>query len=250
MYTYKNTISAGAFIFAVVFITSCGIKTNYKAPEVKVTDIPDIITMFTTCDKKDSEQPSVSSEALSNKIVIQDLIESKDLEYLGCDGKITKTGHGPERELKKFVVIDAPTELTDTVSYVSIENFRTCAIHKFDAQDSDVGETENYPSDGKTITTLMTSSTSSRAGKISVQLSDSTTKLNIYLNVHDGQNILKVKYFGKCKKQKTEKFPYAKDDSFMNCEVENEIGSIDVVLDVQVQRPEASGKKIKICNKK
>lgn len=251
MNTFKNSISAGAFIFAVGLLTSCGVKTDYKAPDVKMPDIPDVKTMFTTCDKKDSEQPTVSSEALNNKIVVQDEIESKDLEYLDCDGKITKTGHGPERELNKFAVIDAPTDLPEAVSYVSIENFRTCAVHKFDAQDSDIGGTKIDLPDGKTMTTPMVSSASNRAGKIAVQLSDSTTKLNINLNVHDGLNILKVKYFGKCKKQKAEKFPFAKDDSFMNCEVDNEIGSKDVVLDVQVQRPEVSGKKqIKVCDKK
>ena len=247
----KSLVSTGAVLFTLGLLTACGAKIDYKSPDVKMPDMPDVNTMFKTCDKKDSEQPTVSSETLNSKIVVQDEIESKDLEYLDCDGKVTKTGHGPERYLNKFAVIDAPNDLPEAVSYVSIENFRTCAVHKFDAQDSDIGGTKIDLPDGKTMTTPMFSSASNRAGKIAVQLTDSTTKLNLYLNVHDGLNVLKVKYFGKCKKQKAEKFPFAKEDSYMNCEVDNEIESRDVVLAIQVQRPEVNGKKqINVCDKK
>lgn len=200
------------------------------------------------CDKKDSEQPAVSADVLNNKIIIQDEIESKDLEFVDCDGKLTKTEHGPERDLNKFALIEAPGGLPEAVSSVAIENYRTCAVHEFDAQNSAIGGKKSKLAE--VITPPVASSAVDHSGRMIVQLSDSANKFNFYLNVHEGLNVLKVKYFGKCQKQKEKKVSPEKDDSFVNCEVSKEIGSKDVVLEVHIRRPEVSGKKqIKVCDK-
>ena len=153
------------------------------------------------CDKKDSEQPAVSSQVLANKSVIEDQIESKDLEYVNCDGKMIAELHGPVRKLEKSFEIAAPSYLIEPVKYVSIQNFRTCATQVFDVSEKTFSEFSSLDS----------------TGKISVAVSDENMKMGIRLNVHDGANVLKIRYFGKCLKQKSEKDSAAKEDSYKNC---------------------------------
>lgn len=249
--SFKHYLICVSIGLAGLGLSSCGVKTDVKVPDVKMPDMPDYKTMFNTCDKKDSEQPTVSNDVLSKKIVVEDQIDSKDLEYVDCEGKVTKTEHGPERDLSKFVEIEAPANLTEPVSYVSIENYRTCSVHRFDGQDSDIGGQIIELPDGKTLTTPYVSSAITRAGKMVLNLSDSTMKLNLYLNVHDGNNVLKVRYFGKCQKLKTEKDRVSMLGESYNCAEDREIASKDLLIEVQVNRPEVSGKKqIKVCDKK
>lgn len=240
-------ILAASFLFS-----ACG-KTDYKAPDIKMPEMPDFRTLMLTCDKKESEQPALSSEILQRKIIVEDQIESKDLEYIGCDGKVLKTTHGPDHDLFKVVTIEAPENLPEKVQYVSVENFATCAVHKFDAKDANVKGDQIILPDGKTFTIPTISSTAERSGKMAIQISDTTMKLGFNLNVHDGGNVLKIRYFGKCAKLRTQadKIGKASDDSYLNCEQDNEIGSKDIFLEVKVNRPEVAGKKQIIdCEKK
>lgn len=242
-------MTAALLLPLAIGVSACSIKVPYKSPKVDMPKMPDFKNLLDTCDKKDSEQPAVSTEVTANKIVVQDEIANQDFEMLNCKGGVTSKGTAPVRTLSKFITLSAPANLNEPVAYVSVENFRTCTKNTFDAQDSGIDEKKLTLPDGKVFTIPSTLSQSDRKGEVSLQISDSTISIPMWLNVHDGLNVMKVRYFGACQKFKANKAAGAKDDSYLNCEVPKEIGQKDFVVEVQVQRPQISGtKQIKDCD--
>lgn len=237
----SQSLFATALIFAGTLFSACHPIPEFKTPDIPSPQISLDQNTFMACNRKETEQPAVSSEVLQRKIVVEDEIATKDLEYIGCEGEVTSTGHGPERNLSKLITVKEPTDFSEPVQYVSVENFRTCAVFTFDAKDKDHRRSKDFP----------WLSYASRSGLAQIQLSDSEAKVNFYLNVRDGLNVLKIRYFGRCEKVRSPLAPDTEKDSFINCEKGKEIGSQDVVLSVNVHRPEVSGKKqLKFCEKK
>jgi len=234
--------------YLVVGISIIAMSGCVKTPDVNIPSpgVPNIdmspLAKYRTCDQKDSEQPKVSSHTSANRIIVEDEIDSKDIETVDCDGKVTKS-HGPERQLAKTVVLPAAPESLQGIKYVEVENYRACAKIRANVN-KDANESE-------LLSSIMSSAEAD--GRIHLILVDGISLDLMNLNVHDGLNILKVRYFGACKQLKDEynRYKDTPNDSYLNCAVDNEIGNQDFELDVRVQRPEVSGvKKVDACYKK
>ncbi len=229
----KNSLSCVLVLSTTLVTASCGYKVDLKTPEYKM---PDINKLYSTCSKTDAEQPKVDQSVLNRTITLEDEIGNISLENVDCENQVHQMGRTPERNLTQSMVIEAPVNLPEPVLYVSIENAKTCSTYTMDTQDSISGQNMFSSSD--------------RTGNAFVQVSDSTVKFGLYLNVADGLNVLKVKYFGKCIENSATKNSMAADDSYMNCKVGKEIGSQDVVLQVNVNRPDVDGiKRVNNCKK-
>ncbi len=220
---------------ATIVLSACdheieGRPYKYKPLDVKI----DGLEMFKTCNKKDAELPPVSNETLAKKIVVEDTIETMDIETVDCNGKVISKTHGPSQDLRQFIMVEPPANMSESVNYVSVENFRSCAVHTFDVQ-KELGKYSSVLHNGRMI----------------VELSDSPTKFNSYLNLKEGNNVLSFRYFGKCLTPKEKKFPFASEESFLNCEQGKEIASQDLLLELKINRPDVGGKKqITKCEKK
>lgn len=105
MRTYFTVMT---LIVASLLLTACPAKIEiptYEPP--KLPDLGGILGNKTTCKKKASAQ-TFSSEATRNTVVIEDQIESKDREYIDCDGKVKSKSHGPTRTVGKTIPVPAP----------------------------------------------------------------------------------------------------------------------------------------------
>lgn len=230
-------------ILTLFILCSCD-----PTPQIKIPSPPDfsdirinIDNTFKTCDKKDSEL-TFSKEALSNRLFVEDKIESVDIEYTNCDGKIVEKSHGPARNLKKYLTVPAPTNIFEPVQYITIDNARTCVSKSFYAKETDLDKdpVEEITVDGKTFK-IPSSSAGTPSGQMRLSLTDSIDKLLIDLNIQNGNNPLKVTYYGKCLKHKNDK----------SCFEYKTLAIREFLLEVWISRPKGQGlKQIPMCSKK
>jgi hypothetical protein len=229
----------------ILIITSCDPVPKADNPDTDVhfkmpADLQKTFDMLFTCNKKESEI-TISDAASQNKMAVEDAIESKDYEITHCDGTVSK-GHGPVRNLEKYLDIAAPEEFKSDVSFIKIENPRTCSENMFDTDDSISSDSEN----------LNFASTGDKLGKVKLHISDSTSKmLSFQINVADGKNVLNITYYGKCLKYRdAADHPDFKNEYYRCLEAET-LGTKEILLDVQVKRTEVSGiEKTNTCPQK
>lgn len=218
--TFTTTLIAALLLLSACDVTVTPPKTHFtpdiKMPDIKIPDI-DIKTLFATCDKKDSEM-TFSKEALENTVAIEDTIDAKDIEYIDCDKKVTKT-HGPVRNLNKSIWIEPPPQLKSSVNYILVSNQRTCAAGFVDTEKNDTSRELVY-------------SSLEDSGRIKLKLSGSKDKLPYYTNVKEGNNIIKIQYYGKCLKYRENTDPKTRDS--IKCEKAEELGSKEVLLKVRI----------------
>lgn len=225
-------------LFVVVgLLTSCLESTTPKAVSPKMPDIKfelpvdiqqafDAINASKTCDKKDSEQPQVSNEVLVNKSVIEDQIDSQKMQIVDCDNKVTFEKVGPVRSHSSKVKISAPEDLEGKVNFVSIENHRTC-------------ETIQIKSTARSVAFDLVQA-ADEAGNVNLNVSESDMKLfGFALSVHEGNNVLTVRYYGKCLVYK--KVINSKYGDEANCEKAEELGSKMAYLELHINRPLIDG---------
>lgn len=203
--------------------------------------LDEILSFLQVCNKSDAElglPPLTSAEI----ITVKDKIENQDIVTVDCEGKQTGKSHGPIREFSQFLDLAAPEEVKTPVNYVVIENSRTCSVQYIDAGDEGLltEQTIKGPNQepikipGPTVTTLGFS------GKLKILLSDSTLKIEpLFLNVHDNNNVITIKYYGKCLKYK-EKLKDNLGDS-INCAEGELLGKKEFLLSVLIDRPEVEG---------
>lgn len=247
----KLNCKALSLLIAFGMLGACSVKTETTKIESPKIDIPNFDKILSTfvCNKSDSEQPSLSADDLSQKIVVEDQIETKDLEIVDCEGKVTKS-HGPERNLSKVVEIAAP-ELSEDVTFVKIENSRTCVETITNSkEDSKLTQQEIDLPNGEKIQIPMFSSEVDRSGKILLNMTDSLERDILQrLNVLDGANVIKITYFGKCLKFKAGKSVTDGSNS-STCESAKVLMTEQRLIEVKINRPEVTGiKKINACSK-
>ena len=221
--TFTTTLIVALFLLSACDVKVQSAKTNFKMPDITVPNI-DFATLFNTCDKKDSEM-TFSKEALDNTASVEDTINVKDIEYIDCDQKVTKT-HGPVRSLNKSIWIEPPPHLKSLVNYILVSNQRTCAAGFVDAEKNDTSVELVY-------------SSLEDSGRIKLKLSGSKTKLPYYTNVHEGNNILKIQYYGKCLKYRENTDPKTRDS--IKCEKAEELGTKEVLIKVRINLIEVGG---------
>lgn len=215
---------------------------EFKAPEVKLdAQTEKLLSELYVCDKKDSEL-GLDKMDLKEALIVKDTIESKKAVYVDCAGKRTSAGIASVRKLNQLITVEAPVELKEKVNFVKIDNARTCATQKIDAKDDaflseqtiEVAGQEPVKRPGPTFSTVGFS------GKMKIRLSDTDAKISsIYLNVHDKNNLLKISYYGKCLKYKAD--ANEKLGDAYNCLEADLLGEAQLLVSVQVERPEVAG---------
>lgn len=221
-----------------------------QTPTVDFSEIDALMASLKACDKKDSEQPldQFDSKAAS---VVSDKIDSMDIQEIDCDKKVKSTHHGPVRNLSQKITIEAPADLKGPVNYVVVENLRTCSTQNLNAvEDAKLSpnedQTQNKSEDS--ATSHIATSMVGQSGVVQLMISDMEFKISeIFLNVKDNSNVIVVHYYGKCLKYKKEKADG--DDSSSSaragdaekCLEAEELGTKQVLLSVQVERPEVAG---------
>lgn len=220
-------------------LTGCG-GSKVNVPKYQAPKMPDFSKLreLTTCSKKESEQ-TFSSEALANRVVIEDQIETKDIEYIDCDGKVTRRTHGPIGSVTKVLDLAPPQGLSEEINFVEIENQRTCVVIRADVvPDSELLDEIELP-DGKKLKIGTPFTKVGRSGAIKLSITDTNLKLFNQLNVTDGANAVQVRYLGKCIEYRNDRDE--KLGESRNCARADLISTLNLVIDLKISRPEVSG---------
>lgn len=227
-------------VFAIVLpalclLTACGggktetpKVTPVVAPEFKMPDLPDLNDVFKICQKTEAEL-DLTEQHGQTAVQIKDIIETKEIIELGCNGERKSLGRQPVRSLKGDLLMDAPEKLSEDVNYVVIQNSRASCID-FSIQ-SMSGEVFNSLADaqGMTLVTI--------DGRLMLSVTDSNLKFqSLKVNVGEGLNPITIQYFGKCLKKKDQIVEKAGD--FVNCAEPKLLAEKKVMLKVEIERPE------------
>jgi len=215
--------------------------TKVKAPDLSAYD--DIIQKIYTCNKSDQEM-NLNLPRTDADILVQDTIENKEIIQVDCDQVKKSLGVGPVRSFDHVMQLLPPTGLTETVNYVVITNARTCTDQRLDAMKA------NAKDDDLVMTTKFEKSALAETGAIKLVLSDFEVRLSqMFLNVRDGNNLIWVKYYGKCLKYSD--IPNTKSGDAYNCLEAQLIAEKSFLLNVEINRPTVDGSQEKsICYKK
>lgn len=243
------------FQFIILPIALLSLTTGCSLPEPKKIEVPDIVLSpevndFVTCDKKDSELPLHALES-KDTFVIHDTIESQDTVQVDCDGKRNRVGIHPVRLLQKDLTLEAPEGLNEKVHFVHVENLRTCSLHKLTAQDEQLLDdlVIPVPDQDPIIIPRQAESAAAHSGKLILRLSDNIFKWGYDINVHDQNNVLKIRYFGECLKY--QEASQDKNTSVAKCLEAELLLEKQILVSVQTKRPVIEGTKIEnICTKK
>ena len=241
-----------AGIIAVAFFAGCDVKVSpdikVKTPNVKI-NFDDILSEMRACNKPDSEL-SLDKVNSQDTITIIDKIDSMDIESIDCKGNKTKS-HGPVRQYNQLHYVEAPASLTGKVSYVIVENQRTCTTQLLKAGDDallgeqiiEVPDLEPIKVSGPATPKAGTS------GRLALFLADMDLKMpSLYMSVRDGNNVLKISYYGECLKKKPV-VDTAKSES-ANCLEPQLLLETYVKVDVQIERQSVPGTRTKdVCYK-
>lgn len=243
------TIAAGLMLMLAI---SCQPKT--RKLDINTMVDPELskkineVEMMKTCDNQ--LNTTILANTMKDSVqTIEDEIASKDLEQTNCQGITTWKGHGPEKKLEKMIEVTSPiTDESIKVNFIQIENTRTCTVQRITPADDIAFEAkETTLEDGTKVPAQQHKTMANSKGNLKLVITDSILRADANsMNIRDGDNVIKIKYFGKCQKYKeilAEKY----DDAF-NCETAELIESKDIYINVVVKRPEVSGTNIlKLC---
>ena len=219
------------FIFSVLFLTACNLKLKPIEIAPFNIQIPDFKSFMYTCNKKDSEL-SFSNEAIQNQVIIEDNIPYEKIKITDCKNKEVDSIYKEKRSLSQKLMIDAPADLKSKVSYIFIENSRTCAIS--------ATQSEEVTASRYLFTTV------DYSGKINMDLTDSFLKTRLSVNIYDGNNPIKITYFGKCLKY--DEIKNEKESEWTRCVQPNVLNTKEILIYASITRPKVDeGKVIREC---
>ncbi|MGZ3775992.1 MAG: hypothetical protein ACXVCN_19930 [Bdellovibrio sp.] len=238
---FKTKLLLG--FLCTISLISCNLpKPDEFKPDFKFDpEIEKMLAEMSTCDKKDSELNLNGFDA-SNTFIVKDKIENKDIVEVDCNGHQTPKGHGPVRDLNQFLTVEAPADQKEKINFVLIENSRTCSSQKIDAVDDKNLEKQTIAIDDKNplIIDGPTSTTLGESGKLKILLSSVKVKIApLFLNVHEGNNVVKITYYGKCLKYK-DNINKDMPDSY-NCSDAEVLAEKQILVSVQIEHPEGQG---------
>lgn len=193
------------------------------------------------CNKPETDQV-VSDEARANTFLVEDKIESQDIEYLSCSGTVETKTHGPVRSMFKMLELPAPENIKGSLSFIEVENARACSKSKVNVvPDAALGTSFTLP-DGTKLELDTPFSRVGESGKIYLALTDSNLFSGLRTTLLDGLNALTIKYYGRCLKYKST------ESASTECEEAELIGQKEILVDLKVDRPEIEGvKRVDIC---
>lgn len=229
------------FLTCATFLASCSapkseVKTETIKIEIPNIDTTTILSGLVSCNKNEETQDFLKVDA-SNVLTVTDSIPTQDFEVKDCDGKVTRKGNGPIREVAKTLDVPKPTSLEAELSFVEVTNDRTCKTLRASVVKNDEFQNYDLLADGSQLTHLTTRA--NEDGELKILVNDSTWLYYIGLNIADGKNVLTIKYYGECLEQKENPTPNAGPS--VNCKRAKEIGSQIVGVDLKVERNAIEG---------
>lgn len=233
----RNFRTVSFFVaFAAMALSGCSKPdTEIEIPELKL-EIPDIQIPDTTfgygkvgleiCKKPESELPNLEGmEKEVREIEFQVWTQTK-LDT-NCDGEITgnsKITVSPHQGL----IVEKPQDLKESVDYVTVENIRACSNERIEASLKNLKATY-IEVDGKETEVPIFGNQATEAGDLRLALSDSDLKIpGMNTNILEGQNVLKIKYFGKCSE-----YSPASERGSRRCLKAEELAEKTIVLQVK-----------------
>jgi hypothetical protein len=233
-------------VTAVAAVVSCQPKTrkldmNTMTQQDQAKKIQEESTMAKTCDRPLTTE-EFPKELLENAINIEDEIANKDIEHLDCQGHLFWKGHGPEKQFRRQIEISSPlNEENLKVNFIQMENIRTCTIQRITPADDTIFEGKEIKNaDGSNTQIRINKTVANSKGAIKLMVTDSILNSDAnFMNIHEGSNLIRIQYFGKCTKYR-EKIEEKYDDAY-NCETAEVIKTKDVYIKVKINRPDVNG---------
>lgn len=236
-------------------LTACNIKkmpdTSLKVPDIVMDpELQEMMNNMFSCKKQDSEV-SKDLQIVDETIKIEGIVETKKIIHVACDKTRTDKGLGPSTQFTKLVDLDVPSALADKVNYVVIENANSCSQQNIDAKADNLlhNEVINVPGKDPILLPEPKNTVVGYSGKLRIQLSDSTVKVSsMYLNVNDGNNFVKIKYYGKCLTYREIKKEHLGDS--YNCLNAELLAEKSINLQMIINRPVTEGEVVRdVCFK-
>jgi hypothetical protein len=251
---FHKNLSSFLLIGLITALTiSCQPKTRkldlnaLADPEVAKKE--KIIEQTKTCDNP-VDSANLQKELLEGVMTIEDEISIKNIEHIDCQGNTFWKGRGPERHFRKSIEIAPPsTAETTKVNFVQIENTRTCTTQRISPADDTVFDQKEINLENGTKVPVQISKTMANPkGSLKLMLTDSIYNDDANaLNIRNGENVITIKYYGKCIKFREnieEKF----DDAY-NCETAELIKTKEVYINIKINRPETNdSSKLVLCS--
>lgn len=229
-------IITAQLLFSCVPLVPTTVGADFKPMPVFEPDPEtlNILNMF-VCNTPDAKMALADFNEAST-IAVEGSETLRHVETTDCDGKVEKSTRRVEL-FDQSIVVNPNKELAQKLNFLTVENVRTCSTLKVEALNED--EFETLKTQNKTtVKPFPKSSSASVAGDAVIMLLDSPIKadhLNIKkLNVDDGNNIVKIRYFGKCLKY-AEKIDDTKKDS-ENCLEAELVDEKQILLQVKITR--------------
>lgn len=185
------------------------------------------------CRTKEADQ-KISEAAEANAVALALTAKVQDTTYINCEGKDLNVGQIQD-ESQGSVVITGPS-VAKPITSVEISSDRTCAKLESDKVVADVKQTPDVPS-------LVVEAD----GDVKVPVSNSNLKLGIAMNITEGKNLLKLKYFS-C----TESIEGFGADGTISqvCTKKELVAEKEVVLNVTITKEVVEGnRRIEKCDK-
>lgn len=199
-------------------------------------------TLNMTCNNQDFSK-KLSEEIKNAGVVIEEEVANKNMEHLDCDGRVFWKGHGPEKFVRKVITIESSVKDPKAkINFISIENARTCIQQNISPADDKFFEPTESPktSDANSSAKEPFKTMVNSHGKLKLMITDSpyVTDANA-LNLRDGDNLVIIRYYGKCTKYK-ETINETWTDA-RNCETAEEIEHQEVYINLKVNRTDTDG---------
>lgn len=208
-------------------------------------EIERLLQMWGSLCQKPASDQTVPEAARQQPIVIQDAIESRPQEVTDCEGKVTKVVSSPVRFASATIEVHPPLNLQEPVNFVEIESVRRCHVSRIDSRpDNQLSLAAQISKDGSYKNSQL-----GQSGLLMLSVWDGPPVSLEQSLITDGENLIRIRYYGKCLVQ--EPRPTPKKGDAINCKQAELLASQEILVDLQVERPQNPDLlKVDRCQKK
>jgi hypothetical protein len=238
-----------SLIVTAVMVLACDTDPTIKMPaDPTMPDLnAEVMKSFKVCDKAESTK-QLTKDSFANQILLEDRIESKNYEVQNCKGEIIEKGYGPVRIYKKRKEIAAPEDLSQSVTFIEVENKRTCSKYRIYTSANAFLPEEVDLGNGQKIKLPILNTEAQPDGTINLLLTDSIYKFFNATHLANGKNLIQIRYFGNC--LDNNRVQKANLQVSHSCETAELIASKDLQIELKIDRPRVDGvEKTSKCSK-
>lgn len=185
------------------------------------------------CDTAEEDLSAPAGAQVTN-LPVEASIPIQDYVYVQCNGEAIRK-RGPLTLLDRSVEIEPPSLFRGVrriVNFVEVKNHRSCDVLRIRQGKQD----DSFFLFDKTVSSL------SRRGHLTLGIHNSGIHGYIYrgkLGVQEGQNLLEIKYYGKCLKYKNDRGQV--DDDRYGCLEAEVLTTQWIVIDLSISKPFIDG---------